>query len=163
MITVMLSLNDSSVSDVLPYISNARENKLAQQRHLMMLIAENPDNIDRLLNSVTAKNENGKVKSLSTSKNKTLQTNHDHVSIGKTMASAISEKTVLTKKKKAAPVQTKQISIGKKNASTISETAVVAKTKPTSLKTDDVYVRNTSAIFETNVVTKRITPSKMKK
>ena len=78
------------------------------------------------------------------------------------MASAISEKTVLTKKKKAAPVQTKQISIGKKNASTISKTAVVAKTKPTSLKTDDVYVRNTSAIFETNVVTKRITPAKRK-
>ena len=50
----------------------------------------------------------------------------------------------------------------KKNASTISETAVVAKTKPTSLKTDDVYVRNTSAIFETNVVTKRITPAKRK-
>ena len=58
-------MNDSSVSDVLPYISNARENKLAQQRHLVMLIAENPDNIDRLLNSVTAKNENGIVKSLS--------------------------------------------------------------------------------------------------
>ena len=45
--------------------ANARENELALQRHLVKLIAENPDIIDRLLISVTAKNENGKVKSLS--------------------------------------------------------------------------------------------------
>ena len=125
--------------------ANARENKLAQQLHLVKLIAENPDIIDRLLISVTAKNENGKVKSLS----KILDSQWKQIMfrLGKAWVLAFL-------KKPFSP---------KKNASTISETAVVAKTKPTSLKTDDVYVRNTSAIFETNVVTKRITPSKRKK